>query len=92
MKKVLQEMSKDVRHYAEVNNKHTALYVKHKKVNVYGYVLSKPLLYGRFEYMKDLSVLVKEFIMNYNKETTSVIHFWLIMIILYMYNLTIVIY
>ena len=75
-------MSKDIRHYAEVNNKHTALYVKHKKVNVY----------GRFEYMKDLSVLVKEFIMNYNKETTSVIHFWLIMIILYMYNLTIVIY
>ena len=85
-------MSKDIRHYAEVNNKHMALYVKHKKVNVYGYFLSKPLLYGRFEYMKDLSVLVKEFIMNYNKETTSVIHFWLVMIILYMYNLTIVIY
>ena len=41
---------------------------KHKKVNVYKYVLSKPLFYGRFEFMEDLSMITKEFIMNYDKE------------------------
>ena len=64
--------------YAEANNKHMKNYDKNKESsyliyldgnNLYGWAMSQNLPVGSFKWVKNVSVIVEEFVKNYSNDS-----------------------